>query len=70
MVEKNDKIYTFMGENLLELEFIEYIDDLRLSAKDDDCTYTVYKKDCYLSKDDAINGMIDYLKTLKNFETS
>ena len=53
--------YTFIGQNLIEFKIIEEIDELRVRGGDKDCTYVVYKKDCYESEVSAIEGMYYYL---------
>ncbi len=66
MIEFNagEILYTFLGEHLIEFRLINHIDELRISGEDDSCKYVFYKKDCYDTKEEAVNGMLAYLHSL------
>lgn len=58
-----------MGNTLLELEIVEDVDELRISARDYYCTYCLYRSDCYFTRSACIRGMKDALAQLdKEFD--
>jgi hypothetical protein len=59
-----DMVYVFMGESLLHVKVIHYYDDIRFQAEDGDNTYCFYTKDAYLTKEEAIRGMLDSIREL------
>jgi len=62
--KKEDKLYSFIGEELLELDFISEIDNLRILVSDENNNYVLYKKFCYLLKDEAIANMYWFISTI------
>lgn len=64
---KGDMVYVFMGESLLHVTIMHYdgeIDRERFEAEDGDNTYCFYTKDCYLTKEEAIRGMLDAIREI------
>ena len=66
-----DMVYVFMGESLLHVKVREpstHYDGERdrerfeAEAEDGDNTYCFYTKDAYLTKEEAIRGMLDAIK--------
>jgi len=55
--QPRDKIFSFLGEDLLELTVLRDIDALRIEVEDDECTYCIYKVHCYNSPEEAFIGM-------------
>ena len=51
-----DKLYAFMGETIIEFTVTDFDED-RASGYDKDCTYCFYRKDCYRTKYQVVNGM-------------
>ena len=56
-LEIGDTAYTFIGEKLCKIKITEFLDKIRVCASNKDETYCVYKKYCYPSKEEAIEGM-------------
>ncbi len=63
---KNDTVYSFMGEELVEIKVQGYLDDIRLCGETEDSNVTVYAVHCHKTKQEAINAMNIYLSTLKH----
>lgn len=63
MLKQGDMVYTFMGESLLHVKVTCY-EDVRLEAEDDKNTYCLYARNCYLTKDEAIRGMLDSIREI------
>lgn len=59
--KQGDELFTFFGEQLLCLFYLGKIDDLRISAEDEDNQYVLYTNFCYRSKLEALQGMNDYM---------
>lgn len=62
-----DMVYVFMGETLLHVKITYYdgnVDHQRFKAEDGDNTYCFYTKDAYLTKEEAIRGMLDSIREL------
>jgi len=60
-----DMVYTFMGESLLHLRVYGFSEDRkRIEAEDNHNTYSLYTKDCYLTKEEAIRGMLDSIREI------
>jgi hypothetical protein len=66
-IKEGDWVYTFMGEELINLVVTAYdaeIDPLRLAGEDASNTYCFYAKDCYATKEEAIAGMLKYIREI------
>lgn len=66
-IGNGDMVYVFMGESLLHVKvtcYDEERDRERLEAEDSTNTYCFYVSDCYLSKNDAIRGMLGSIREL------
>ena len=57
MVKSGDTVYSFLGEDLVELKVFDDVDNLRIAAQDDECTYCLYKVHCYSTPEEAFKGM-------------
>ena len=56
-----DELFTFFGEQMLCLSYLAKIDDLRISAEDDENQYVLYRNHCYKTKLEALEGMNNYM---------
>lgn len=66
-----DMLYVFMGESLLHVtvrglstHYDGTVDHQRFEAEDGDNTYCFYTNDAYLTKEEAIRGMLDSIREL------
>jgi len=70
-INPGDIVFTFMGESLLQVKVLSLNcsydgkkEVQRLVAEDECNTYTFYSQDCYLTKEEAITGMLDSIGEL------
>lgn len=67
MLKNGDMAYTFMGGSLLYVKVTCYDierDRERLDAEDATNSYCLYARDCYPTKEDAIEGMLDAIRDI------
>lgn len=63
-VKEGDWLYCFMGEKLIHFVVTIYDTDMhpnKVVGEDAENQYTFYLSDCYLTKEDAISGMLKYI---------
>ena len=60
----NDIVYTFMGEELVEIKVHDYLDEIRVCGATEESNVTVYAKHCHKTRDEAISAMTKYLEEI------
>lgn len=63
-MDLGERVYCFLGEEIISGLVIEIVDDIRIRLEDRSNTYCVYIKHCYLDKEDAIDGMLNSIRSL------
>lgn len=61
--KEGDWVYSFMGESLLCVKVCSQ-DEIRIQVEDGINTYCFYAEDCYPTKEEAIEGMLESLKDI------
>ncbi len=64
--KEGDIVYTFLGENLVRLSVIAYLQDEIIVGRNEEGNLSVYEDSCYQEKHNAMMGMRIYLDYLES----